>query len=121
LRTVHGSSLCGPIPAFGTSFPDRPSGVVSICGKALAFQPTVLVADSIRELRWLGRLLATGLFDGDHSFSTEPIGEGGLRFVHRERSGALLVPLLWKMLDRDTRRGFEDMNRALKLRAESAS
>ena len=93
----------------------QPSG-----GKGLTFRPTVLVADSNRELRWLGRLWVTGLFDGEHSFSIEPLGEGRLRFVQRERFSGLLLPLLWKMLDRDTRRGFEEMNRALKLRAESA-
>jgi hypothetical protein len=31
-----------------------------------------------------------------------------------------VVQFLWKMLDDHTRRGFEEMNRALKLRAESA-
>jgi|ERR1017187_1790991 hypothetical protein len=92
----------------------QPSG-----GKGLTFRPTVLVADPNRELRWLGRLWVTGLFDGEHSFSIEPLGEGRLRFVQRERFGGLLLPLLSKMLDRDTRRGFEDMNLALKLRAES--
>jgi len=33
----------------------------------------------------------------------------------------LLLPLFSKMLDGDTRRGFEEMNRALKLRSESAA
>jgi hypothetical protein len=31
------------------------------------------------------------------------------------------LPLLSKMLDGDTRRGFEEMNQALKLRSESAA
>jgi hypothetical protein len=29
--------------------------------------------------------------------------------------------LLWKMLDGETRRGFEEMNRALKLRCEATA
>jgi hypothetical protein len=89
-------------------------------GKKMSFRPTVLVADPNRELRWLGRLWFPGLFDGEHSFSIEPIGEARVRFVQRERFGGLLVPFLWKMLDDHTRRGFEEMNLALKLRAESA-
>ena len=93
----------------------QPSG-----GKGMSFRPTVLVADPNRELRWLGHLWLPGLFDGEHSFSIEPLGEGRVRFVQRERFRGLLLPFLSKMLDRDTRRGFEEMNRALKLRAESA-
>ena len=93
----------------------QPSG-----GKGMSFRPTVLVADPNRELRWLGHLWLPGLFDGEHSFSIEPLDEGRVRFVQRERFGGLLLPLLSKMLDGDTRRGFEEMNRALKLRAESA-
>ena len=92
----------------------QPSG-----GKGMSFRPTVLVADPNREFRWLGHLWLPGLFDGEHSFVIEPLGDGRVRFVQRERFGGLLVPLLSKMLDGDTRRGFEEMNRALKLRAES--
>ena len=32
----------------------------------------------------------------------------------------LLVPLLLRMVEKDTRRGFEEMNQALKTRAEQA-
>ena len=89
-------------------------------GKRMSFRPTVVVADTNRELRWLGHLWLPGLFDGEHLFSIQPLGEGRVQFVQRERFKGLLVPFLTKMLDRDTRRGFEDMNQALKLRAESA-
>ena len=93
----------------------QPSG-----GKGMSFRPTVLHAEPNRELRWLGHLWLPGLFDGEHSFSIEPLSDGRVRFVQRERFRGLLVPFLSKMLDGDTRRGFEEMNRALKLRAESA-
>jgi hypothetical protein len=90
----------------------QPSG-----GRGMSFRPTVLVADPNRELRWLGHFWLPGLFVGEHSFVIEPLGEGRVRFVQQERFGGLL---LWKVLDGDTRRGFEEMNRALKVRAESA-
>ena len=85
----------------------------------MSFRPTVLVADPNRELRWLGHLWVPGLFDGEHSFTIEPLGEGRVRFIQQERFSGLLLPLLSKTLDRDTLRGFEEMNRALKLRVES--
>jgi hypothetical protein len=90
-------------------------------GRGMSFRPTVLVADPDRELRWLGLLWVPGLFDGEHSFVIEPLGGGRVRFIQRERFGGLLVPLLAKMLDGETRRGFEEMNRALKLRCESGT
>ncbi len=93
----------------------QPSG-----GKALSFRPTVLLVEPGWEFRWLGHLWVPGLFDGEHSFTIEPLGGNLVRFIQRERFGGVLLPLLRKVLDQDTRRGFEEMNRALKLRSESA-
>jgi hypothetical protein len=45
--------------------------------------------------------------------------EGSVRFVQREEFSGLLVPLLWPLLEKNTRLGFEDMNKGLKTRAES--
>jgi len=87
-------------------------------GKAMRFSPVVLAAEAGRELRWLGRFLLPGLFDGEHSFVIEPLGECKVRFQQSERFCGVLVGLFRPSLDRDTKRGFEDMNRALKLRAE---
>jgi hypothetical protein len=87
-------------------------------GKAMTFRPIVLTAEANCELRWLGHLWVPGLFDGEHAFAIEPLGEQRVRFIQRERFHGLLVPILAKMLDRDVRRGFEEMNRALKLRSE---
>ena len=94
----------------------QPSG-----GKGMSFSPRVLVADPDRELRWLGRLWVPGLFDGEHSFVIEPLDEGRVRFIQRERFGGLLVPLLWNILDGQTRRGFDEMNRALRVRCEATA
>jgi hypothetical protein len=88
-------------------------------GRAMTFKPTVLVAEPGRELRWLGRLLLPGLFDGEHIFRIEPIEGGRSRFVQAERFRGLLVPLFGRTLEQ-TRRGFEAMNEALRRRAEAA-
>jgi hypothetical protein len=88
-------------------------------GRAMTFKPRVLVAEPGRELRWLGRFLLPGLFDGEHIFRIEPLGDGHSRLVQSERFSGLLVPLFGKTLEQ-TRRGFEAMNEALRRRAEGA-
>lgn len=85
--------------------------------RAMRFRPTVLKAEAPRELRWLGRVLLPGLFDGEHIFQIEPSGDGGSRFIQRERFTGVLVPLLGGMLPK-TEQGFAAMNEALKQRTE---
>ena len=91
----------------------QPSG-----GRAMTFRPKVLKAEAPRELRWLGRLFLPRLFDGEHIFTIEPIGPTRSRLVQREIFTGLLIPLFGRSLDRDTKRGFEEMNEAVKARAE---
>jgi hypothetical protein len=87
-------------------------------GRAMRFRPTVLKAEPPRELRWLGHFVFGGIFDGEHIFQIEPSGDGGSRFVQRERFGGVLVPLFGAMLGK-TEQGFVAMNEALKQRAET--
>ena len=91
----------------------QPSGT-----KGMTFRPTVLAAIRAQELRWLGRFLVPGLFDGEHRFTIHPIADGKIRFRQSELFSGLLVPMFRSSLDRDTKRGFEEMNQALKLQAE---
>jgi hypothetical protein len=90
-------------------------------GKVMTFRPVVLTADPGTELRWLGRVIFPGIFDGEHRFQIEPLGDRRVRFVHSEQFSGVLVPLFWRSLDTQTRRGFEEMNQALKLRSEQRS
>ena len=87
-------------------------------GRAMTFKPTVLTAEPNRELRWLGRFLLPGLFDGEHSFRIEPAAGGRARFIQTERCSGILTGLLGSALDK-TQLGFEQMNDALKLRVEA--
>ena len=89
-------------------------------GLAMTFKPKVLTAEPNRELRWLGHLLVPGLFDGEHSFTIQPLEDDRVRFIQREAFQGLLVPLFARSLESKTRQGFEEMNRALKGRAEAA-
>ena len=90
-------------------------------GRGMTFRPTVIEAEPNHVFRWLGHLGVRGLFDGEHSFIIKPLGESRVRFVQHEAFTGLLVPLLFRMIEKDSRRGFEEMNRALKERAEQVS
>lgn len=85
--------------------------------KGMTHQPTVIVAEPDRRLQWLGRLAVPGLFSARHEFVLEP-ADGGTLLRHREVFTGILVPLLARTLDR-TETGFDQLNRALKERAES--
>ena len=69
-------------------------------------------------MRWLGRLIMPGPFDGEHRLAIEPLDGGRSKFVQSERFRGLLVGLSRKTLD-VTERGFGEMNAALKRRAEA--
>ena len=87
--------------------------------KPMTFRPTVKNVVPNRELRWLGRVGLPRIFDGGHIFELAAIGPDRTRFVQRERFRGLIVPFLAKSLDRDARRGFEEMNEALRTRVAS--
>ncbi len=90
----------------------QPSG-----SKGMTFRPKVLKVDINHELRWLGRLYLPWLFDGEHSLIVEALSENSVKFIQSEHFKGLLIPLSQSIL-RDTQRGFEEMNKALKQRAE---
>ena len=89
--------------------------------RPMRFRPTVKAVVPNRELRWLGRIGLPRLFDGEHIFQIEPLGPLRSRFVQRERFRGLFVPLLARSLNRDARRGFEEMNRALRERVAGST
>ena len=89
-------------------------------GKTTAFTPVVTRVDSGQALAWLGTLGFSWIFAGEHVFRLEPLGESRTRFHQSESFRGVLVPLLRKSLDTDTRRGFERMNEAIKREAETS-
>ncbi len=90
----------------------QPSGT-----KGMTFRPKVLKVDPNHELRWLGRLYLPWLFDGEHALIIESSSENSVKFIQLEKFTGLLVPFTRSLL-RDTQRGFEEMNKALKQQAE---
>ena len=110
IRFVHG------VPQQGARLEVRiqPSGT-----RGMTFRPTVLTAIPNQELRWLGRFLVPGLFDGEHRFAIQPIADGKIRFRQSELFSGILVPMFKGSLNKNTKRGFEEMNQELKVRAEA--
>jgi hypothetical protein len=82
------------------------------------FQPTLLVCDAPRELRWRGHVLFRGLFDGEHFFQISDGPNGHTKFVHGEDFSGVLVKFLGQKLTQ-VARGFVYMNQALKRRVEA--
>ena len=85
---------------------------------AMTFRPVLLKVRANQEMRWLGRLLLPKIFDGEHSFAIEPINQNRVRFTQSEKFSGLLLPIFARSMDADTQRGFAEMNKALKVRAE---
>jgi hypothetical protein len=110
VRAIHGEGTEGS----KLSVTMEPPG-----GKAMTFRPTVMRVVTYKELRWLGHVLVPGIFDGEHYFLIQALAPDRVNFVQGEIFKGFLVPLLRRSLDRDTRRGFELMNEAVKRRAEA--
>jgi hypothetical protein len=87
----------------------------------MRFRPTVLQAIPNQLLKWRGKLLIKGLFDGEHVFRLEAQTDGSTLLHHEEYFSGLLVPLFSKQLDGATKAGFEAMNQALKQRLKTLS
>lgn len=85
--------------------------------KPMTFRPVVKSAVPGREFRWLGRMFVPGIFDGHHQFVLEDTDQG-TRFVHRESFSGLLAGFVLRTMGEAIRKGFIQMNEALKERAE---
>ncbi|MGH7475646.1 MAG: SRPBCC family protein [Longimicrobiales bacterium] len=112
IRTIRGSLVKGAKLEVEIQPPGR---------RPIRFNPTVLNVTPERELRWIGHLKLPGLLDGEHVFEIEPTGPRSVRFVQRERFIGIAVLAMRWLLQKSTIAGFEDMNEALKARAEALS
>ncbi|HET7148021.1 MAG TPA: SRPBCC domain-containing protein [Candidatus Nitrosopolaris sp.] len=89
--------------------------------RTMTFRPIILNVEPKRELHWIGRLAVPGLFSGEHIFTIEPIGKDHVRFIHREIFTGLFVLIYASNFDTNIRQGFEEMNQALKAKAEQST
>lgn len=88
--------------------------------KGMKFTPKILAFTPNKEFKWLGKLWVKGLFDGEHAFQLTANTDGSTTFIHSEKFNGILVPFLSKMLDTNTKNGFEQMNEKLKALAEKS-
>jgi hypothetical protein len=86
--------------------------------RGITLHPKVLSAVPGQELKWLGHLLIPWVFDGEHHLVIHEMTPNRVLFVQGEDFKGVLVPFTGKMLD-SARQGFEQMNEALKKRAEA--
>ncbi len=86
-------------------------------GSGMTVKPTLLTFDPQKEFRWRGKLWIDGIFTGEHYFKLIDKGNGETHFLHGENFSGFLVPLMTKMLEK-TKKGFEQMNQALKAECE---
>jgi hypothetical protein len=89
-------------------------------GKAITFKPQVTVVENGKTFEWLGKLGFSGVFDGRHRFDVEASGTG-TKLIQSESLDGILVRFMRKSLDTTTKSGFEALNLALKIRAESVA
>ncbi|WP_027418428.1 SRPBCC domain-containing protein [Crocinitomix catalasitica] len=82
------------------------------------FKPRITKIEKNKELSWLGHLLMPGLFDGEHKFQLIDNGNGTITFLQSEKFQGILVPFFNKMIDYNTKKGFDLMNIKLKEVAE---
>ena len=87
--------------------------------KPQVFKPMVLAITDQKLLRWEGHLFVKGLFDGEHYFQLEAVGQK-TRLIHGENFKGILVGLILKMIGTATEDGFHKMNHALKEQCERA-
>ncbi len=87
---------------------------INVNAGGMNFTPEVLAFTENKELRWIGKLLFTGVFDGEHKFELIDNKDGTTTFNHSEIFKGFLVGMFKNKLMRDTKSGFESMNQELK-------
>ena len=84
----------------------------------MTFRPTVLMVEDNRKFWWRGRLILPGIFDGEHHFELAPTTSGS-SFSQEETFSGILVRMMSNATFHQTQRGFVEMNKAIKQRAEA--
>jgi hypothetical protein len=105
IKFVKGNPIAGEKISVRLEPPDE---------KGMTISPKVLKVDYNREFRWKGQLFIPGLFDGEHIFELKDNVNGTTTFIHRENFSGILIGFFKKMLEGNTKKGFEMMKEKLK-------
>ncbi len=90
-------------------------------GRGMIIKPKITEIRPNERFAWKGKLFVPRLFDGEHIFEIESISEEQVRFIHREQFRGLLMRPILRSVGESTRRGFEEMNQALKEQVENTN
>src|SRR5690606_27645194 len=88
-------------------------------GTSMKMNPVFLKIDANQELRWKGKLLINGIFDGEHYFILKRVSSQQTQLIQGEIFMGILVPFFKKMSHGNTKRGFQLFNAAIKKRVAS--
>ncbi|MEN8723640.1 MAG: SRPBCC domain-containing protein [Alphaproteobacteria bacterium] len=88
-------------------------------GRDHAFDPVVTEYVAGKSFAWTGNVLHRLIASGIHRFDLEDLSDGRCRVHHDEIFSGLLLPITILYAGGKTRRGFEEMNVALKGEVES--
>jgi hypothetical protein len=87
-------------------------------GKKRTYYPIITKCEINNELRWKGKSILPGVFDGERIFILERSDDHKVSFSHKEIFSGLGVKFVGNKLDENLRESFVRMNEALKIRAE---
>jgi hypothetical protein len=90
-------------------------------GKSRIYKPTITKVEPNHELRWFGKSLFPGIFNGERVFTIDSIGINNVHFFHKEIFTGLGVYFAGDRLERDIRYTLNEMNVALKKYVEQFS
>lgn len=71
----------------------------------------------LQELRWLGKLVLSGIVDGEHYVKLEALTASKTRLLQGGQFSDLLIPLAKSSLGKNTKSGFIALTQALKVQA----
>lgn len=88
-------------------------------GMKMRIRPRLITVIEEREIRWIGHLGISGLFDGDHRFLVSPLDAERTLLRQEEIFSGLLVPVFGSWIGGGALRGFAAMNEAARQHLEA--
>lgn len=82
-------------------------------------KPRITVFEEGKELRWLSRLYFPKLYDAEHYFVLEEVGNRKIKLTHGETYSGWIANALYQKLSDDTLKGIKAMDQALKKRLKT--
>lgn len=89
-------------------------------GASFEFGPRLLRVVGARELRWVSEVPGEEVSRAEHYFILSPASDGGTQVLHCESFSGPMTEEVWPMMETTGRSDYEELNAALRARAEAA-